>query len=178
MSADKNILKKMSDQELEKYIQPESRFVPEAIQYAYEILKERGRVLSSQEIERIQSLSVNNIQDKEINPNYIKASNLIYLSGALAITNIIWLHELLNSPSNIFIAFATLIFIFGIGYLISKGKSWVKYLLGGLFLLGLISLPEVITTIKTNLVLATFNIAQTILQAWVIILLFKIPKSN
>lgn len=179
MSADKNILKKMSDQELEKYIQPESRFVPEAIQYAYEILKERGRTFSSEEMEKIRLLTApNNLPEKEIHPNYKKASNLMYLSGAVAIGNIIWLYELLNKPSTIIVAFATVAFIFGIGYLISKGNNWIKYLLAGLFLLGLISFPEVILNIKTNPILALFNITQNILQIWVLILLFKIPKNN
>ena len=36
-------LEKLSNIELEKYIKPESRFVADAIEIAYEILKSRGR---------------------------------------------------------------------------------------------------------------------------------------
>lgn len=43
MDTKKNVLEKMSSQELEKYINPNSKFVPQAVQYAYEILQSRGR---------------------------------------------------------------------------------------------------------------------------------------
>lgn len=43
MNTKKNVLEKLSDHELEQYIKPESRFVPQAILYAYEILQSRGR---------------------------------------------------------------------------------------------------------------------------------------
>ena len=52
----KKVIEKLSDYELEKYIKPESRFVPESIQYAFDILKERGRKFSETESEQIQSL--------------------------------------------------------------------------------------------------------------------------
>ena len=52
----RKVIEKLSDYELEKYIKPESRFVPESIQYAFDILKERGRKFSETESEQIQSL--------------------------------------------------------------------------------------------------------------------------
>jgi len=52
----RKVLEKLSDYELEKYIKPESRFVPESIQYAFDILKERGRIFTETESEQIQSL--------------------------------------------------------------------------------------------------------------------------
>ncbi|MEJ5051631.1 hypothetical protein WH221_17515 [Chryseobacterium culicis] len=41
-------MRKLSDSELEKYVQEGNRFVPEAVQMAFEILEERGRVFSEQ----------------------------------------------------------------------------------------------------------------------------------
>ena len=52
----RKVLEKLSDIELEKYIKPESRFVPEAIEFAFEILKQRGRIFTETEIVQIASL--------------------------------------------------------------------------------------------------------------------------
>ncbi|AQX07354.1 hypothetical protein [Elizabethkingia ursingii] len=57
----KSTLEKLSDTELKKYIAPESRFTPEAVQMALEILKERGNQFSDQESVSIQKM----IQDKK-----------------------------------------------------------------------------------------------------------------
>ncbi|WP_454046277.1 hypothetical protein [Chryseobacterium sp. Marseille-Q8038] len=45
----KNVLRKLSSQELEGYLKEGNRFVPEAVQMAFEILEERGRVFNEQE---------------------------------------------------------------------------------------------------------------------------------
>ncbi|QNS42436.1 hypothetical protein H0S70_05540 [Chryseobacterium manosquense] len=52
----RKVLEKLSDIELEKYIKPESRFVPEAIEFAFDILKQRGRIFTETEIGQIQNL--------------------------------------------------------------------------------------------------------------------------
>ena len=52
----RKVIEKLSDFELEKYIKPESKFVPEAIEFAYDILKQRGRIFTDSEIEQIQNL--------------------------------------------------------------------------------------------------------------------------
>ncbi|PKF73510.1 hypothetical protein [Chryseobacterium sp. PMSZPI] len=57
----KNVLRKLSDSELEKYLKEGNRFVPEAVQMAFEILEERGRIFAEQEKTAIQQL----IQRKE-----------------------------------------------------------------------------------------------------------------
>ncbi|KAF5306516.1 hypothetical protein FQR65_LT18553 [Abscondita terminalis] len=56
-----NSQEKLSDQELKKYIAPESRFTPEAVQMALEILKERGLQFSNQEETLVQKI----VQDKK-----------------------------------------------------------------------------------------------------------------
>ena len=52
----RKVIEKLSDNELEKYIRPESRFVPEAIEFAFDILKQRGRIFTETEVGQIQSL--------------------------------------------------------------------------------------------------------------------------
>lgn len=52
----KNVLRKFSNQELEAYLKEGNRFVPEAVQFAFEILEERGRVFSEQEKTAVQQL--------------------------------------------------------------------------------------------------------------------------
>ncbi|MFS4470468.1 hypothetical protein [Chryseobacterium sp. T20] len=52
----KNVLRKLSNQELEGYLKEGNRFVPEAVQAAFEILEERGRVFNEQEKTAVQQL--------------------------------------------------------------------------------------------------------------------------
>lgn len=52
----RSVLRKLSNRELENYLQEGNRFVPEAVQIAFEILLERGRIFTEQEKEDIQQL--------------------------------------------------------------------------------------------------------------------------
>ena len=52
----KNVLSKLSNKELENYLNPENRFVSEAVQMAFEILEERGRVFTEAEKINIQNI--------------------------------------------------------------------------------------------------------------------------
>lgn len=52
----KSVLKKLSDSELEKYLKEGNRFVPEAVQMAFEILEERGRLFTEQEKASVQQM--------------------------------------------------------------------------------------------------------------------------
>jgi len=58
----KSVLEKLSDKELEGFIQPGSRKVPEAKKMALEILLERGRVFSEEEIIEVERIIENQIQ--------------------------------------------------------------------------------------------------------------------
>ncbi|KQS92203.1 hypothetical protein [Chryseobacterium sp. Leaf394] len=59
----KTVLYKLSNRELENYFNPENRFVHEAVQLAFDILQERGRIFSDAEKINIQHL----IQSKKEN---------------------------------------------------------------------------------------------------------------
>lgn len=56
MSTNRNILQKMSNQELENYVLPDSKPVPEDIILAYDILQSRGRKFSHEETKRINQI--------------------------------------------------------------------------------------------------------------------------
>lgn len=118
------------------------------------------------------------VKEIYIHPNYKKSADLIYLSGALGIGNLIWKFETLDSGLKIFIAVIVVSFIFGIGYLVSKGNEWIKYVLLVLQILGLLGLPFVIGDLKNDLIVGINNMVQTILQIWSLVLLFKIPKPD
>lgn len=181
MSANRKVLEKLSNSELENYIKPQSRYMPDAIKYAYEILESRGREFSEEEKQRINYIinTITENKEKIIHQDYKKAANLTYLSGAVAVASIIWKYELLMlSPLIISISVVTVAFIFGLGYTISRGIEWIKYLLLGIFLLGLVSFLDIFTDFANSPIMGIFNIIQFVLQLWTIIILFKIPKST
>ena len=75
----RNVLKKLSDNELEKYLKEDNRFVPEAIQIAFEILEERGKHFSDEDKLRIQEIITRKkdieeqkkIEEQELQKDYI-----------------------------------------------------------------------------------------------------------
>lgn len=117
-------------------------------------------------------------QESQIHPNYKKAADLIYLSGALGIGNVIWMYDTLDNALKIFTALISVGFVFGIGYLISKGTEWIKFLLAVILFLGIVGIPFVIQDLENNTVVGIINILQAVLQIWALILLFKIPKKE
>lgn len=64
----KNALEKLRDKELEKYIQKDSRFVSEAVQFAYELLIQRGRNFTESEIADINTLIESKKEKEKIPP--------------------------------------------------------------------------------------------------------------
>lgn len=180
MNVKKSVLESKSDKELEEYIREENRFVPEANILAFEILKSRGREFSEIETQRISSMISEKSKVKEIiiHPNHKKAANLIYTSAALGVINAFLSPEIFNNNFAIVVAVFTLGIITGIGYLVSKGNDWIKYVLLVLMIFGVIGIPFIILNILNNPIVGVVNISQTILQIYAIVLLFRIPKTN
>lgn len=114
--------------------------------------------------------------DKQIHPNYIKSSNLIFGTVGLGLINFFFSSDLLNTGQNIATAILTLVIIAGIGYLVRQGKGWVKYLLLVFMVFGLIGIPFIINNIVQKPMVGIVNIAQTIMQLGATVLLFKVPK--
>jgi len=179
MSVNKKLLEAKSNQELEEYIKPESKFVPEAKLYAYEILKARSREFSDEETARIVLLieEENTRKNFTLHPNYKKSAELIYLAAVLGIGNMIWQYETLDSGRKFFTALLTLAFLFGLGYVVSRGIEWFKFILLVLLAFGLLGFPLMVSEFVNDPVVGVIYIAQTVLQVWSLILLFKIPEA-
>lgn len=73
--AKKSVLNKLSNQELEKYIVSNSRYTSSAIELAKEILKERGKEFSFEELKRIEQLIFEKEKEEDLNefePNLVE----------------------------------------------------------------------------------------------------------
>lgn len=117
--------------------------------------------------------------ENQKHPNFISSSNLIFTSASLGIVNFILLPNMAKIPLNIFIAIFTCVFIVGLGFLVRSGKDWVKYFLLAITAIGLlIGFPGMLMMMRISIIVLIINVAQTILQIWSVILLFKIPKSG
>jgi hypothetical protein len=124
----RNILEKMSTNELEKYIRPESPFVPEAIEIAYSILKSRGVIFSDSDDIRIKGLiKVKKEEDLEL----IK-SNTWDINAVMECSNL----ELYSQKS---IWYFSIVFGIHLGAILlavnlfntsQKGKAWLVILFG------------------------------------------------
>ncbi len=180
MSVKKSVLEAKTDKELEEYIKEGNRFVPEANILAFEILKSRGREFTELETQRIMSLvsEKNKENEKIIHPNHKRAANLIYLSAGLGVINVILSPAIFNNSFGIIIAILTLGMLIGLGYLVSRGDDWIKYVLLVFMILGLIGIPGIIMNILLSPIVGIINIVQTALQIYAIVLLFRIPKPN
>lgn len=180
MSVKKSVLEAKTDKELEEYIKEGNRFVPEANILAFEILKSRGREFNELETQRIMSLvsEKNKENEKIIHPNHKRAANLIYLSAGLGVINVFLSPAIFNNSFGIIVAILTLGMLIGLGYLVSRGDDWIKYVLLVFMILGLIGIPGIIMNILLNPIVGIINIVQTALQIYVIVLLFRIPKTN
>lgn len=169
----RKVLEKLSDIELEKYIQHESRFVPQAIEFAFDILKQRGRIFTENEIEEIQSL-IKTKKDsepkfEEINndgwdKNFTEDENAVELYT----NKLIWIYSLLVGVvfgsllqvynfikiKNTKAAFVTLLFgiiystlqVVTMDYIgdVSYGRYSLNIFLSGLGALGLTVIKEII----------------------------------
>ncbi|WJS94320.1 hypothetical protein NYQ10_19740 [Flavobacterium johnsoniae] len=178
MAVKRSVLEQMSNSELEKYIKPETSFVPEATKIAFEILKTRGRDFSAEELATINIL-IHKKEEKKIRPihkNHIKSSNFIFISLAIGIINFFLFMIFTQNEGGIVSALVTFIFVGMLGYLVRKGYDLKVFLLV-LFLIGLLGS---IRTLVSNFIYFPLNgilsLCQLIIQLLSIILLFRIPK--
>jgi len=178
MSVKKSVLEQKTSIQLEEYIKPESRFVPQAVKFAFEILKSRGRDFSEDETEIINSL-INKKEEKVkivIHENNIKSSNLMFLSAFLGLLNFLLSGDAMIK-AGIRSAIFSLIFIIFLSVLIRKGYNTLKYILLGLLLLGSIfSIPYMIYDLNNFPINGIISVCQYIVQIASVILLFLIPK--
>jgi len=112
------------------------------------------------------------------NPNYIKSSNLLYLSGAIGFINLLLSPDILVSTFAIVVGVITILIILGLGLLVRMGITWIRYVLLCLVLLGLTGLPMIIDDFNSHPINGTINLIQSILQIIALILLFTKIKHN
>lgn len=116
-----------------------------------------------------------------LNPNYIKSSNLFFISAVLGVLNFFLSPEILSSNTDIIISVTTIFFILVIGLAVRFEVSWIKYILLVLIIIGINTLPPLI---KEELTLRPINGIITILQvvaqvyAAILILVFGKKKRN
>ena len=171
MRVNKNLLLQKSNEELEKYLLPNKGYVPDAIEYATEILKSRGYEFSEEQSSYIQN-ALTPKEKKPVNSDYILASNLIFISAGLGGANFLNLAATVSDFS-IFTGLFSLLIIAGIGVLARAGTIWLKYVLLVFILVGLLALPLMSPFYLANPMIGAINFIQTILQALSVFFLFR-----
>jgi len=114
---------------------------------------------------------------KQIHSNFIKSSNLIFAVIGVGILNFFFSGNTLSNAANITTEVVTLIMIGGLGLLVRQGYNWMKYILLVLTILGLVGISAILSDLAQNPVVGFESIAETILEVWATVLLFKIPKT-
>ena len=178
MSVDKKILQQKTNQELELYLEPNTKFVSRSIEYAFDILKSRGRQFTTQDEQNFAQLLESKKREEEIfiHPNHIKAGYLVYLSGAIGLAIFIWKFDQLPHPAYNIFPFVILCLIFAMGYLIKRGTDWLKYVLLLFVFVGTMAIPMTVMNLVKDPILAVANIVQGLLQIAAVILMFLIPS--
>jgi hypothetical protein len=116
---------------------------------------------------------------KTVHENFIKSSNLFFISAGFGLINLFLTRSELVSTRLIAIAIISILFVVGLGYIIRQGFDWIKYILLVLAGFGLIGIVGVIIiNLEKQPLIAVVNIIQTILQVWATVLLFRIPKKK
>lgn len=115
--------------------------------------------------------------EKQIHPNFKKASNIIFGTVGLGLINLFLSRDTLSYGKNLFVVVFIQLIIVALGYLVRRGYRWTKYLLLVLTFLGLTEIPSVINNLTQKPMVELINIAQTIMQIWTVVLLFKVPES-
>jgi hypothetical protein len=110
--------------------------------------------------------------------NYIKSSNLVFLSAVVGAINLLLLPGILSSNTAMIVGFLTLCFLIFLGIMIRLGISWIKYLLLIMIVLGLISLPVIIRNFLDRPLNGTLNIVQSLIQIYAVIVLFQKASNN
>jgi hypothetical protein len=106
-------------------------------------------------------------------PNFIKSSNLLFITGVLIIiSSIITRFFIPTEANNLPIIIINLIFIGSVGLIIRQGINWTKYLSLTLLILYLIEASFFIISPEVNFILKTICVMQIILLAFATIVLF------
>lgn len=157
MEVNRKILEKKSDVDLEKYLVPESRYVATAMRYAYEILKERGKVFSEDEEKRVLSM-IENLEEKEayyIHPDYKEAAMYFCIPGVIGII-LLFVRPEGYAADNFILDILSIAVQLILAWFTSRGFHFMKYIW---IILLITSIPSLISGInQTN-----FNLIHIVL---------------
>ena len=115
--------------------------------------------------------------EKQIHQNFIKSSNLIFITAGLGLLNFFFARYILSNSLNITTAVFTIAFICVIGFLVRQGYNWVKIFLLIITVLGLFGIPFFLNNLIEKPLVGIINIIQTVMQIWAVVLLFQVPKT-
>ncbi|HZK96704.1 MAG TPA: hypothetical protein VFC67_21070 [Prolixibacteraceae bacterium] len=114
---------------------------------------------------------------EQVHSNFIKASNLIFATVGLGIINFFFSRDNLSNGAKILAEIFGLLCICVLGLLVRRGYAWgVKYLFLLSTIFGLILIMLILSNQTQNPIVFIVPIAQTVIQAWAMILLFRVPK--
>jgi hypothetical protein len=113
------------------------------------------------------------------NLNYIKSSNLFFISAGLGLINFLLSPDILLTKSATITSVIVISIIFVLGLLIRFEISWVKYLLIVIIIFGINAFPSFIKEeFNSHPLNALITILQSIAQIYATVLLFFKKKLN
>lgn len=177
MRVNKNLLLQKTDKELEDYLKPNKGYVTDAIEYAVEILTERGYGFSEEQQAYIQVV-LKPEEKREVHRDYIIASNLIFASAALGSVNFL-IASATTSNFSVVTGILSLLFVAGLGIFARAGITWLKYVMLVFSLIGLFALPFLILyAYNGQAITALTTLFQSIIQVIAVVFLFKAPAEK
>ncbi len=113
--------------------------------------------------------------DKAVPSNFLKSSNILFVSIGVSVVNFILRDGNLSERSHLYISLTSWLLIAGIGFLVRNGHNWVKYVLLLLAIINLYSISLILQVTNDRILTGILSIAPILLQIWATILLFIKP---
>lgn len=117
---------------------------------------------------------------KSVHPNFIKASNFIFLTLLFGLGNLIFgepQHDMDRTTFTI-VGIIMLGIILGCALGVRRGIVWIKYVYVVLAVLGLMGIPLILQNLESNVGLGLINLAQCLVQLWAAVLLLMTGKGK
>ncbi|MNK00074.1 hypothetical protein D3C87_178550 [compost metagenome] len=171
MRVNKNLLLKKTNEELEDYLKPNKGYVTDAIEYAIEILKDRGYEFSEEQKAYIE-IALRPEEKHEGLKYYALASNIIFASAILGMLNF-YIGISIDNEFSVFGAVVSIAVTFIFGLMARTETTWLKYVLLIFSVFGLFAIPFTAMIYPT---IALINFGKIILNVIAIVFLFKAPE--
>lgn len=178
MHVNKSYLERKTNEELQGYVAPRSRYVARAIVHAYAILQERNHPFLEEEAERIERMIAQKEQDELffLHPYHQKVSRLLYLSSGIGLGFLLGFYNQIGNTSYIVLSLIYFLAIIALGYVVSHGYTEVRYALSILGIAGILGIAMDYSNVMQSPVFALVAGTQLIMLCWAIVILFRIPQ--